>query len=360
MASTVRLPVLLAFALTAAACSPQQRAMNNELDGAVQANAASKTHIEWETSASHPTRIFAKWRLDRANADDVCASLLPRSPQELTLFENEINDKDNLTLVEPCLKTIRAKLDDYWNHVADRSKKASMNFRFKDLVETRDFSQGGYFTHMDLAPKRVLLTFDDGPHAQFTDEILRTLAQVNARAVFFHMGNNIRRNPEIVKHVAAGGHGIGSHSTTHACLAPTARCQKNNAGHMLTFQEAAAEISGAHRMLQKILGWVDPFFRFPYGDSSPELKQYVRERHVGEFFWSVDSNDWRKQEPEGVVRQVMSQLMRQNERGIILMHDIQRRTTIALPILLKELYFRGYTPVILRVADKDARKHNQL
>ncbi len=64
---------------------------------------------------------------------------------------------------------------------------------------------------------------------------------------------------------------------------------------MLTFDEAVAEIKGGHQAVFDAVGWVDPFFRFPYGESSNELKKYLKANSVGEFFLNVDSEDWKAQ-----------------------------------------------------------------
>ena len=63
--------------------------------------------------------------------------------------------------------------------------------------------------------RAVALTFDDGPHARFTPPILDTLARHGARATFFVIGRHAAAHPELVRRIAAAGHGLGSHSFTH-------------------------------------------------------------------------------------------------------------------------------------------------
>jgi peptidoglycan/xylan/chitin deacetylase (PgdA/CDA1 family) len=56
------------------------------------------------------------------------------------------------------------------------------------------FSKGYKTFSGELAPKEVILTFDDGPHSTYTDRILGTLESVNAKALFFAMGKK-RKTP---------------------------------------------------------------------------------------------------------------------------------------------------------------------
>jgi peptidoglycan-N-acetylglucosamine deacetylase len=59
------------------------------------------------------------------------------------------------------------------------------------------------------------LTFDDGPHPEFTPRLLNILARHQARATFFMLGENVQQHPEIVRRIADGGHTIANHSWDH-------------------------------------------------------------------------------------------------------------------------------------------------
>ncbi|MGH3971495.1 MAG: polysaccharide deacetylase family protein, partial [Mycobacterium sp.] len=62
--------------------------------------------------------------------------------------------------------------------------------------------------------KCVALTFDDGP-SPFTDRLLRILADNNAQATFFLIGNKVAANPAGAKRIANAGMEIGSHTWEH-------------------------------------------------------------------------------------------------------------------------------------------------
>ena len=51
----------------------------------------------------------------------------------------------------------------------------------------------------DIAPKRIALTFDDGPNPIWTPQILSVLAKYGAPATFFLIGENVERAPQLVR-----------------------------------------------------------------------------------------------------------------------------------------------------------------
>src|SRR5438045_4406561 len=62
----------------------------------------------------------------------------------------------------------------------------------------------------------VALSFDDGPHATFTPEVLEILERHGAKATFFLIGERAGRHPELVERIRAAGHEIGNHCWRNA------------------------------------------------------------------------------------------------------------------------------------------------
>ena len=71
---------------------------------------------------------------------------------------------------------------------------------------------------VDPTRPMVALTFDDGPHAVYTDQILDILEEHGAVATFFEVARNLPKAPEAVRRAAGMGCEIGSHSYRHANL----------------------------------------------------------------------------------------------------------------------------------------------
>ena len=61
----------------------------------------------------------------------------------------------------------------------------------------------------------LALTFDDGPHPDFTPAVLEILAKYRARATFFMVGELAARHANVVRAAAQAGHVIANHSWSH-------------------------------------------------------------------------------------------------------------------------------------------------
>lgn len=352
--------------------------VEDSLNMSAEANATAKTPIDWHASKDHPEKLFARLIVEvqqrQITQEEVCGALGSLADADLVLFENEIEKEDSLIAIKPCRAELVAKMEKYWKaHAVIQEQRADgvdlspnvVNFGETE-VQFRDTSEGYYAVTGDVKPKQVVLTFDDGPHPSNTEAILATLKKANIRALFFEMGQNVRRYPHMTQKVAEGGHSIGSHSVTHSCLPARSLCRHSNDGKILTYEEGVAEIRGGHQAIYDVLGWVDPFFRFPFGEASLELKDYLRKHSTGEFLWNIDSEDWKNKlengspnTPQTVVDSVMAQL-KPRGRGILLFHDIQRRTAEALPLMLRRLKEEGYQTVVFQPKDLQSRFNSKI
>ena len=190
-----------------------------------------------------------------------------------------------------------------------------------------------------LGEGEVVLTFDDGPWPGNTPAVLKALAAQCTKALFFPIGKHAMWHPEILKQVAAAGHTIGSHTWSHLDLSK------------LPADQAQAEIEKGVSAVRVALGQSEaPLFRFPELRHSSELIDYLGTRNIGIFSTDIDSFDFRTRKPEQVVSSVMMKL-KKNRKGIVLMHDFQHATALALPELLVELKAGGYK--IVQVKTKE-------
>ena len=151
---------------------------------------------------------------------------------------------------------------------------------------------------------KIALTFDDGPHPVYTEELLDGLKKRKVRATFFLIGNNIEGNEEIVKRMAEEGHLIGSHTYNHVQL------------NKLSESKAKEEILKGCNKIYETTGVCPSFVRPPFGEWKKNLDFYVTMLPV---FWNVDSLDWKLQNTEKIVKRVVKDV---KEGDIILMHDI--------------------------------------
>ncbi len=187
-----------------------------------------------------------------------------------------------------------------------------------------------------LQPGEVVLTFDDGPWPGNTPAVLNALAAQCTKALFFPIGEHALWHPQILKQVAAAGHTIGSHTWSHADLAK------------LPAAQAEEDIEKGFSAVRAALGAPGaPFFRFPELRYSPELVSYLGTRNISTFSADFDSQDFKIHKPEAVIASVMTKL-KKNGKGIVLLHDFQHGTALALPELLRQLKANGYRVVQVR------------
>jgi peptidoglycan/xylan/chitin deacetylase (PgdA/CDA1 family) len=181
-----------------------------------------------------------------------------------------------------------------------------------------------------LRDHEVVLTFDNGPWTT-TPAVLKALADECVQATFFSIGKRATSYPKILRQVAAAGHSIGTNTWSYVDLAKKSE------------QEAKDEIekgfSAVHWALQGAP--YAPFFRFPDLRHPQELVTYLGTRNISTFSTDIDSFDVKMRQPEQVVDSVMSKLAKRG-KGIILMHDFQKPTAIALPTILAQLKSNGY------------------
>ncbi|HYA29289.1 MAG TPA: polysaccharide deacetylase family protein, partial [Acidobacteriota bacterium] len=181
-----------------------------------------------------------------------------------------------------------------------------------------------------LREHEVVLTFDDGPWPGNTPAVLKALADQCTKALFFPIGKHAMWHPEILKQVAAAGHTVGSHTWSHADLSK------------LTADQAQEEFEKGASAVHAALGGSEAsFFRFPGLRTPPEMVAYLGTRNIGIFSTDMDSFDFKIRKPEQVVVSVMTKLKKRG-KGIVLLHDFQHPTSLALPELLAQLKAGGY------------------
>ncbi|HXH43538.1 MAG TPA: polysaccharide deacetylase family protein [Bradyrhizobium sp.] len=197
-----------------------------------------------------------------------------------------------------------------------------------------------HFKQFDfLTEKEVVLTFDDGPWPVNTPAVLKALADECAKGLFFSVGKHATYHPEILKQVLAQGHTVGTHTWSHV----------NLNSKKLTEQQVKDEVEKGFSAVKFALGTNPaPFFRFPQLQHNPAMVSYFATRNVAMFSTEIDSFDFRKgATPEKIVETVMTRLDKLG-KGIILMHDFQKNTGIAMPTLLARLKAGGYKVVQMK------------
>jgi peptidoglycan-N-acetylglucosamine deacetylase len=200
---------------------------------------------------------------------------------------------------------------------------------------------------MGADPKKVALTFDDGPDPQWTPKVLDVLKRENAPGTFFVIGESANQNDSIVKREYALGNEIGNHTFTH----PEFDVDR------LTKTELQVQLSLTELLLESYLGVKTTLFRPPYGiDHQPETASEVQLLPIPQSMGyaiigaRIDPHDWGEANgappasADTIVQRVLAQT-NGHSGNIILLHDgggDRSHTVVALPRIIEGLRAKGY------------------
>lgn len=182
-----------------------------------------------------------------------------------------------------------------------------------------------YYYDENLDPMKpiIAMSFDDGP-SKYTERILAALQANGAKATFFMVGYNIKKQADRVRMVYEAGCEIGNHTLDHTSLKEG------------TAEEIMARVYDNEELLNTIVPVGRVLVRPPYGSFNDLTKEVIQRPMVN---WSVDSRDWETKNADKIVAQI-----KQDARDgyIILMHDLYEPTAEAAERIIPWLIEQGY------------------
>jgi peptidoglycan-N-acetylglucosamine deacetylase len=236
---------------------------------------------------------------------------------------------------------------DIW-HFTDTPKHGKRSFEYdagSDLFtdESYDAIPLSYnIERMGGAYKKIAISFDDGPDPEWTPKILDTLKVKNAPGVFFVIGDQANKRPDILKREYAEGHEIGNHTFTHPKF------------DEISHTQIRWELNLTQRLIESTLGVKSILFRPPYGiDHQPEYAEEVAQLPLAQEMGylivgqRIDPDDWSLRDGKPIpAKEIVDSVLRQADRGnIILLHDgggDRTQTVAALPQIIDTLRDKGY------------------
>ncbi len=182
------------------------------------------------------------------------------------------------------------------------------------------------------------ITFDDGPHAEYTPKILEVLERYQAKATFFVSGRNIESNRSTAEELESQGHLIGNHTYSHMSAL---RMRKSR---------LLGEVVRTKELIENITGEPNHFMRPPYGHITPALLSICRDLDLSIVLWSFNSWDFRGISAERIVNRVNRKI---SPGSILLFHDCHFKdvtrdhtaTVNAIDSILEDVLSRGMKPV---------------
>ena len=200
----------------------------------------------------------------------------------------------------------------------DESVSSTHDSNNRDTVKRIDYE-------LDPSKPTIAITFDDGPNATTTMEVLDILEKYQVRASFFLIGTNINdESAKSVKRAFDLGCDIENHSKTHSYM------------DKMTADEIKDEIAYVNDKVKEITGTTPKFFRPPYIAVNSTMYDNIDMTFIS----GLGCNDW---DDKVTAEYRAKYLEKKAADGVIfLLHDAEGNSKTvealdkAIPILLEK------------------------
>ena len=173
-------------------------------------------------------------------------------------------------------------------------------------------------------PKLVALTFDDGPHRDFTPQVAAALNERGAKGTFFMVGSWVGQKEELVRQLAADGHQIANHSWEHANFSDMEEA------------DIRADVEKSRARLEEVTGQADFLVRTPFGVRTEAALAAIDSPLI---LWSQDPAEGQLIDGAEMARRVIRNV---RDGDIILLHDSTQDNLDAACYILDALQKKGY------------------
>lgn len=189
------------------------------------------------------------------------------------------------------------------------------------IIDSEEHKNGKVF---DIEEKKIALTFDDGPHPYYTEQLLDGLYKKGVSVTFFVTGEHASLHPDVIKRMDREGHLIGNHTYSHMQLT-----KKNR-------DKFKQELIDTNVIIKEITGETMTYVRPPYGTWDKAIEE---ELNMIPVLWTVDPLDWCSDNVGCITSNVVEKVQ---ENDIILMHDYYETSVTAALEIVDALLEDGY------------------
>ena len=177
--------------------------------------------------------------------------------------------------------------------------------------------------------QEILRTLDDGPKPGTTEKILELLKNKNIKALFFCIGENIEKHPELCKRIIEEGHTIGNHTYSHKRINEVSR------------DVFDSEIERTNNLLKDTFNYDLKYFRPPHGRFILSTNKILKKHNLENVMWSLLTWDY-KGNFKRVQKSIRNYL---KNNSIVVLHDSDKTKLIlqdSVNLLIKEAEKRNY------------------
>lgn len=196
--------------------------------------------------------------------------------------------------------------------------------------EESDERVGNVIWDIKTEEKIIAFTFDDGPDPLYTERILDILAEHEAKATFFVLGNQAEQYPDILIRQLEEGHEVGNHTYSHPYKA--------------TSEQLELELKKTDDIIRDITGEYPLYYRPVGGHLDDDIISTAVHNGLRVILWSLhlDTQDWKRPGVDKITKKVLSGA---RPGDIVLFHDgggDRTQTVKALEKLIPKLKKEGY------------------
>jgi len=176
---------------------------------------------------------------------------------------------------------------------------------------------------------KVLLTFDDGPNPGTTEIILKKLSEERIKALFFCVGENVQKYPELIEQIKDEGHSFGNHTFNHKIL------------NKISGEEKDYQISSVNKIFNDQFDIKLKYFRPSHGRFQLSTSSLMKKHNLKNIMWSLLTYDYKND--LSIVKFAVEKYLKPN--SIIVLHDSNKSKNIisdSISFIADEVRKRNY------------------
>ncbi len=225
------------------------------------------------------------------------------------------------------LAMVQGERDKYWLNAKDITVRSVPELFAQRQDELTRGLRGSKILEGNPDKKEIALTFDDGPHAAYTPQLLAVLKQYKVKATFFVVGEQAEKYPDLIRDEVSAGDSVGNHTYDHVSLVK------------IPEDYVSTEIKACGEVINSITDKTPHLFRPPGGVYDPRIAETSEALGYTTVLWTDDPGDYASPGADVILSRTLGKA---TNGGIILLHDGIQQTIDILPQLIQTLRERGF------------------